>query len=323
MDIVIKNFWTYPPDTTTQKDITILFAKPDGGGGFSIRQQTKEDFFKINSAMSLVFVPAGPTTLIVFDANAGTKLDYETVTGVLSFVGLNAIDIADNTVLQFNETSGEVMNFNSLDDAKINYLAGARFMWLENFGSLVMSSNFATADIEMQNAASFCRLKLGGSNADTGQKVGEIVLYDTANNESRISVDITEDDQDIEVDFKEPRNEYDVLSDDPLSVSYREDDQFRFTDNPSNADVITAQSAHHSVEVIRIVAPIANLTLDLPAAKNGDIVDFSVFGSPATNITMTAAGGATIDSPLSGTASRHIRTWIYDEGFNAWFRFSA
>jgi hypothetical protein len=323
MDIVIKNFWTYPVDTTTQKDIVVLFAKPDGSEGYAIRQQTKEDLFKINPSMSLAFNPGGNYTPIVFDTVSNARLTFDSVIGLLEFIGMSIVKFDSNTKIQFEETSGEIINYDALADVKLNYLAGPKFLWYENLGSLIMSSNFASADLEMKNADSLVSLIMGGLNADTGQKVGRVLLKDANNNAMDLRSNLTELDEDVFAYLPSPRNDYDPISDDPLNLAYREDDQFRFTDNPSNADVITAQSGRHSVQVVRIVAPIANLTLDLPAAKNGDVVDFSVFGGPTTSITMTAAGGASIDSALTGTSSRHIRTWIYDDGLNAWFRFSS
>jgi hypothetical protein len=320
MDIVIKNFWTYPDDTTTDKDIIFLFAKPDGGGGFTIRQQTKEDLFKIASSMQLQFIPAGPTTMIVFDSGPNARLTYEDIVGVLGFAGMSAIDIDANTILQFNQNGGELINFDQVSDVKLNYIGGARVLWIEKAGSLIMSSNFSDSDIQLINGVSDCRISLGGPNADTGQKRGTIQMKDTADNEMLVGSDVTETSEDVEVNFAEPRNDYDISTDDPLKVAYREDHQFSYVEDPANAAVISAPDARFSVAVVRIVTSISNLTLDFPAnPKDGDTVSFSVFGDATTNIVMTSPG-ATIDNPLSGSAARHIRTWVYNDVNTAWLR---
>lgn len=76
MAFSVKDFWSYTDDPSTLKDLVVLVAKP-GGGGFSLINMTKEEFFKIAPTMPLEFQPqAGHNTLIVFDDPNTVTFEY-------------------------------------------------------------------------------------------------------------------------------------------------------------------------------------------------------------------------------------------------------
>jgi len=72
----VKDWIAYTDNNTTNKDVVLLMALPDGGGGFDLINMTKEEFFNIASNMVIKFNPSGSSDYIVFDDAQDVKLRY-------------------------------------------------------------------------------------------------------------------------------------------------------------------------------------------------------------------------------------------------------
>lgn len=81
MAFSVKDFWSYTDDPSTLKDLVLLVAKP-GGGGFSLINMTKEEFFRIAQDMAIqIDTPSGQRTFI--DFGGGRKISYVGSTNTL------------------------------------------------------------------------------------------------------------------------------------------------------------------------------------------------------------------------------------------------
>lgn len=96
MDISIKDFYDYLNSTSKDKDIVLLAAVPDGGGGFLLRNITKENFYKIDGNdidFDSTSAPAGVTSLIGID---GTTILFFDEPNDL-FKSVKTIEVQDAT----------------------------------------------------------------------------------------------------------------------------------------------------------------------------------------------------------------------------------
>lgn len=88
MSFTVKNWTAYTDNATTEKNVVLLLALPDGSGGFSFINMTKEEFFNISDDMTIKFNPsAGTINLIEFD---------QLNTVVLKYLASGQIAILDN-----------------------------------------------------------------------------------------------------------------------------------------------------------------------------------------------------------------------------------
>ena len=74
MAFSVKDFWSYTDDPSTLKELVLLVAKP-GGGGFSLINMTKEEFFRIAQDMAIqIDTPSAKRVFI--DFGGGRQISY-------------------------------------------------------------------------------------------------------------------------------------------------------------------------------------------------------------------------------------------------------
>lgn len=96
MVFTVKDFWGYTDDPSTLKDLVLLVAKP-GGGGFSLINMTKEQFFKIAATMAIEFTQTNGE-IINFNEADGVKMNY--------LAGGKIISLSGTSNLIFEESYG-------------------------------------------------------------------------------------------------------------------------------------------------------------------------------------------------------------------------
>src|SRR6056297_1930026 len=109
MAFTVKDFWSYINNNTTDKDIVMLHALPDGSGGFSLINMTKEEFFNIASDMTLQFNPNAATDLIIIDPNTSSKITYNTATSILEILAISQLSFPAATSIRFNPTADNTL----------------------------------------------------------------------------------------------------------------------------------------------------------------------------------------------------------------------
>jgi hypothetical protein len=92
-DFNVKDFWSYSDDPSTLKDLVLLVAKP-GGGGFSLINMTKEEFFKIASTMSIEFTQTNGEIINFNDAD-GVSMNYLAGGKIIGVTGSNNFIFAE------------------------------------------------------------------------------------------------------------------------------------------------------------------------------------------------------------------------------------
>lgn len=102
-DFSVKNFWGYTDDDSQNKELLMLMAKPDGGGGYNLINMTKEEFFAL-TGQSIDFTIGSTGDVITFDGDT-YKLLYA-AGGNLLFKG-TSFGVSSNgtsNVVQMNAT---------------------------------------------------------------------------------------------------------------------------------------------------------------------------------------------------------------------------
>lgn len=280
LNVSIKDFWSYIDDASTDKDAVLLWAKPDGGVGYSLRNMTKEQFFNIASTMAIKFNHFNYEDMIVIDEDSDPS-----------------------------------------QPVSIRYLSNANYMYLRNLGGLIFTAENTTDQmIFLRVNTTVSSLQLGGVSGLIGNRSGRIDLLDINGNGVSLSCDLTNEDESLILEIKEPRNtvEGPEVS---RTVAFREDYQYISYIDPSNAENCAAVDARESVVVVKLVSPVSGVTLTFPSApQEGDRCTFAVSGGGTTTITMATPGSSTIDDAITGTPSRETGTWAWNIFDEVWYR---
>ena len=263
MAFTVKDWTAYTDNNTTEKDVVLLMALPDGVGGFDLINMTKEEFFNIASDM----------------------------------------------VIQFNQSSGEMINFSQADSTSMNYIAGAKILSIIGTSNLIFAETFGgNADIQIVNGASRSSMVLGGVGKD-----GFITLLNTLGDETDIEATATVG---LTTRLTDARND-----DDPTTVElqYREDRVFDRATAASGASTDLPGSYETVFQASASGGGIANHTFNMPAVLGGsgsarNKVRLVIEGT-ITTVTMATPGAETIDEPFTSAGSSfQVREWIYDPG---------
>jgi len=87
MAFTVKDYWAYTTSNNTDKDFLMLLALPDGGGGYNLRNITKEDFLVIPDDMTLTFEQIAGS-LITLDTTNSVTLNYVAAAQLVYFENL-------------------------------------------------------------------------------------------------------------------------------------------------------------------------------------------------------------------------------------------
>ncbi len=123
MAFTVKDFWGYADDATQNKDMVLLVAKPDGGGGFNLVNMTKEEFFAL-TGQSIDYSTGASADIMTFNGDS-YKLIY--------LAGGNLLAQLASFGVTINGTSNEIQ-LNSSGNLKVGRSGGSS-------GSITITDN--------------------------------------------------------------------------------------------------------------------------------------------------------------------------------------
>jgi len=122
MAFSVKDFFSYLTSTSKNKNILYLVAVPDGGGGYLLRNITKEDIFKLDGHgidFESTSAPAGVTAMLSIDGT--TVLFFDEPNDIFKTVkGFEVQDVIGNPVAALNPDGSITIQGNGVGvEAKI------------------------------------------------------------------------------------------------------------------------------------------------------------------------------------------------------------
>lgn len=166
-DITLKEFYTFVIDNSQNKDSLILYAKPDGGGGYTLQNITKENWFKL-TGHPLDFNVAGSTDIITFsNSGGGYKLVY---------IGVGASSVLMGTMPEFGIGDGATFAASLRKTGSIGALAlshplGDIALTARDLNPLLKVAAIANAEAvtSLESKYSYLKLVVDGGTIATGE----------------------------------------------------------------------------------------------------------------------------------------------------------